>query len=104
MDSETEYRPGTSSNEESNSKSLDEFSGDELEQNLQQQCELLSKATALMRPTPYSQITHSKTKAEWTKAEQNQALGYNGHSRHTMRQKDQEAREWDESHKKAQML
>lgn len=100
-DSETEYRPGTSSNEESDGESLDEFSGDELEQNLQQQRELLGKAAALTRPTPYSQITHSKTKAEWTKAEQNRALGYNGHSKCTMRRKDQEARERDESRNNA---
>ena len=32
--SDTEYAPGTSSNKDSDSESLDEYSGDELEQTL----------------------------------------------------------------------
>jgi hypothetical protein len=66
-DSETEYQPGTSS-EESDAESLDEPSGDELEQNLQQQYELLAK---VVTPTLYSHITDPKTEHQWVKAEKN---------------------------------
>ena len=67
-DSDTEYQPGSSSDDSQwDAESLDELSGDELESNLQQQRELLAEVAALTAPTPYSQITAPKTKAQWAR-------------------------------------
>jgi hypothetical protein len=102
-DSETEYQPGTSSDEsESGAESLDDLSGDELELNLQQQRERLAELAALMRPTPYSQIRDPKTVHQWAKAEANRALGYNGQSGRTKRRKDKEARDREAFRKQVQ--
>ena len=49
------------------SESLDELSSDELEQNLQQQCKLLTEIAALTRPNPYAQVSILKTTHQWAK-------------------------------------
>jgi len=88
----SEYQLGTSSDKsESDAESLDELSGDELEQNLQQQYELLAEVAALTRPTLYSQIVDPKTTCQWVKEEKNRSLGYNGQLGHSKLQKDREA-------------
>ena len=80
-DSETEYQPGSSSDDSQwDGESIDDLSDDELESHLQQQHELLAKVAALTVPTLYSQITAPTTKDQWAKVEQNRALGYMGNS------------------------
>jgi hypothetical protein len=104
-DSETEYQPGTSSEDsESDAESLDELSGDELEWNLQQQRELLVEVSVFTRPTLYSHITNPKTTCQWAKAEKNRALGYNGQSGRSKRRKDKDARDREEFRKQARTL
>ena len=76
--SDAEYVPGTSSNEVSNGKSLDKYSGDELEMSLEDQCRLLGEFAALNKPSPYSIISEMKRMKEWKGAKQTQALGYDG--------------------------
>lgn len=78
--SNTEYAPGTSSNKDSDSESFNEYSGDELEQTLNFQQQLLEETAALTRPVPYALISEPKMRKEWKAAEQTQALGYNGYS------------------------
>ena len=102
-DSDTEYQPGSSSDDSQwDAESLDELSGDsdELESNLQQQCELLAEVAALTVPTPYSQITAPKTKDKWAKVEQNQALGYIGNLMRSKSQNVQDTHDWEEFQKK----
>jgi hypothetical protein len=102
-DSNTKYQPGSSSDDSQwDAESLHELSGDsdELESNLQQQCELLAEVAALTVPTPYFQITAPKTKDQWAKVEQNQALGYMGNSMHSKSQNVQDTHDWEEFQKK----
>jgi hypothetical protein len=86
--SDSDYEPETDSDLDSDSnwsdnESLAEYEGDELEENLHQRQELIEEILALEVPTKYDQIATQKSVKEWAKAEENQALGYLGHSKHT---------------------
>ncbi|KAG1805422.1 hypothetical protein EV424DRAFT_1282075, partial [Suillus variegatus] len=64
----------------SDTKSLEELEGDELEANLS---DLRAESKDLIAPTKYEQLMKPKLVKQWKKAEQNHTLGYTGHSRCT---------------------
>ena len=90
----SEYEPDTSDSESewSDGESLCELEGGALEENL---ASLKAEVDALQQPTgfKFEKIVEEKTAAEWKKAEQNRALGYNGHSDRTKRRQNKTARD-----------
>ncbi|KAJ8580766.1 hypothetical protein M405DRAFT_752869 [Rhizopogon salebrosus TDB-379] len=98
-DSDSEYEPDTSESGWSDGESLCELEGDESEENL---AALKAKVDALQQPTSFKfeKILEGKTAAEWKKAEQNRALGYNGHSDRTKRRQNKTARDLADYRKK----
>ena len=97
---ETEYVPGDTSTEfDLDSECLDEFSGDELKRNLEEQKKLPTEVAPLTKLVPYVQISQW----EFDCAEQSRGLGYNGLSSQTKHRWEKEAQEQDEFWKKAQV-
>jgi hypothetical protein len=93
-DSDSDYEPDSES-EWSDDESLLEYEGDELEENLRQQRELMEDIQVLSgsHPSGYEEITVPKLRKEWTKVEGNRGLGYSGHSKRTQRRRAKEARD-----------
>jgi hypothetical protein len=95
-DSESDYELSEDEWTESESESLAELEGDELEDNLQS---LREEVQQLSVPSPYAEILKTKTTREWAAAESNRGLGYNGLSDRTGRRNAQKAREREEEQK-----
>jgi len=95
-DSDDEYDEGgqmTSEWELSDSDSLNELEGDELEENLQMlQAEAEAEVARLEKPSAFEQILKPVTSTYWKRAEENRSLGYNGLSKRTKERRAQQAR------------
>ena len=83
-DSDSEYEDYTNTD----SESLEEIDGDELDDNLY---EWRAELDDLVAPTKYDQIMEQKLTMDWTKAEQNHKLGYSGNSKCTKEWRAKEA-------------
>jgi hypothetical protein len=70
----------------SDTESLEELEGDELEANLSE------LRAGIIAPTKYEQVMQPKLAEGWKKAEQNRSLGYTGHSQRTQERRANEAR------------
>jgi hypothetical protein len=81
---------------DSDAESLSEFSGSELDVNLE---ELQQEAEDLRKPMVNWKIMERKSPKEWAKAEKNRGLGYTGLSDRTRQRREKEARDraafWD---------
>jgi hypothetical protein len=97
-DSESDYELSEDEWNDSETESLAELEGDELENNLQS---LREEAQWLSMPTAYAEILKKKTTKEWAVAESHCCLGYNGLSDRTERRHVQKAREREEERKNA---
>lgn len=97
-DSESDYEPSEDEWMDSDTESLAELEGDELENNLRS---LREETQQLSLPTPYAEILKKKTTKEWTTAESCRGLGYNGLSDRTGRRRVQKAREREEERENA---
>jgi hypothetical protein len=75
---------------DSDEESLSEFSGEELERNLQ---ELRKEAEALWEPEVNWKLMERKSSKDWEKAEKNRALGYTGLSDRTRQRHEKQARD-----------
>jgi hypothetical protein len=95
-DSESDYELSEDEWNDSETESLAELEGDELENNLQS---LRDEDQWLSVPTAYAEILKKKTTKEWAAAESSRCLGYNGLSNRTGRCHVQKAREREEERK-----
>ena len=97
-DSESDYKLSEDEWNDSETESLAELEGDELENNLQS---LREEAQWLSVPTAYAEILKKKTTKEWAVAKSSHCLGYNGLSDRTEHRRVQKAREREEERKNA---
>ena len=87
----------------SDTETLAELDGEELEKNLQMLlAEELQDLEGPAKPSEYSQIAALKLEKVWKKAKKNRALGYTGSSQHMQQQNDKTSRDWADLHKNAQ--
>ena len=93
-DSDSEYEDYT----DTDSESLEEMDGDELDDNLR---EWRAELDDLVAPTKYDQIMEQKLTMDWRKAEQNRNFGYSGNSKRTQERRAKEARDREVSRAKA---
>jgi hypothetical protein len=76
--SDSDYKEGEVGYK-SDSDSLTELEGDELEENLQMlQAEIEAEMERLAKPSAFEQILKLVMSAHWKKAEEHWKLGYNG--------------------------
>ncbi|KAJ7164399.1 hypothetical protein C8R46DRAFT_827702, partial [Mycena filopes] len=74
--SDEEYDPELDRDSDFTDSELSEFDEEIIEA-------LKKEFEALVKPTPFEELSHSKSKKDWGKAETNRSLGYNGHSERT---------------------
>jgi hypothetical protein len=87
----------------SDTETLAELDGAELEENLQMLlAEELQDLEGLANASKYSQIAAPKSDKVWKKSEKNRALGYTGSSQRTRQRNDKASRDRADLHKKAQ--
>ena len=89
----------------SDTKTLAELDGEELEEHLQMLlAEELQNLEGLANASKYSQIAAPKSDKVWKKSEKNQALGYTGSLQCTWQWNDKASQDQADLHKKAQTL
>jgi hypothetical protein len=88
----------------SDTETLAELDGEELEKNLQMLLAEELQDLEGAKPSEYSQIAALKSEKVWKKAEKNRALGYTGSSQHTQQRNDKASRDRAALHKNAQTL
>lgn len=90
VECESIYEPSDNESEYSDTESLAELDGNELEDNL---VALRHELQELAVPTPYEEILRKRSAKEWATAESgNRGMGYNGLSGRTERRRAQQAR------------
>jgi hypothetical protein len=104
LDSEQELEDTDGSDKWSDTESLSELEGEELEENLQALRLKLPVTSPEEVTTPYEEIRGGKSAKTFANAEKICGLGYNGLSKHTKQLCDKKARDGAAMHERARNL